>query len=280
MAKMFKDIGKASKSLLGDDMDTHRKFSFEKADIGFPVLTGQKFTSSTTDSKGLSSEFTLEGGVMAGVKMKNTASAGLSSYSTEVTLDMKTLTQADALKGLKVKVSANDKQKISAKAEYTSDMAAVSVAADPSNVAAAAYSVGLAPMAGVQCGFSGKGAAPPSALALSYTQKGAFGCFLGLSGSSFGSVTARGIYEGLAGINVGAAVNLDGGAYKSATVGATYEVDSSTSVKVVSTDSLSLKSGLTKELATGVTLTVGHAVDAAKIADTSAHTLGWTLEIK
>ena len=103
---------------------------------------------------------------------------------------------------------------------------------------------------------------------------------LGLSGAGFSSVAARGIYEGLAGVNLAASVSLDGGAYKGATVGGTYEVDDSTTLKVVSTDALSLKAGLSKELAAGVTLTVGHAVDAAKIADTSAHTVGWTLEIK
>jgi hypothetical protein len=259
-------------------MDTHRKFSFEKGGIGFPVLSGQKFTCATTDgAKGLSSELTLEGGLMDGVKTKTTANAGLSKYSTEFTLDMKKLAGVD---GLKVKVTADQAQKASVKAEYTSDMASVSIAADPAAAANAAYSVGLAPMDGVNCGFSGKGAAPPTALALSYAQKGNFGCYLGLSGAGFSSVAARGIYEGLAGVNLAASVSLDGGAYKGATVGGTYEVDDSTTLKVVSTDALSLKAGLSKELAAGVTLTVGHAVDAAKIADTSAHTVGWTLEIK
>ena len=259
-------------------MDTHRKFSFEKAAIGFPVLSGQKFTCATTDgAKGLSSELTLEGGLMDGVKTKTTTDAGLSKYSTEFTLDMKALAGVD---GLKLKVTADQAQKATVKAEYTSEMASVSISADPAAAANADYSVGLAPMDGVACGFSGKGAAPPTQLALSYTQKGTFGCFLGLSGAGFSSVAARGIYEGIAGVNLAASVSLDGGAYKGATVGASYKVDDKTTVKVVSTDSLSLKTGLTRQLADKVSLTVGHAVDAAKIADTSAHTIGWTLEIK
>jgi len=277
MATMFKDIGKKSKGLLGDDMDTHRKFSFEKKDVGFPLLTGQKFTSATTDSsKGLGSELTLEGGVMDGVSMKNTATAALSSYSTEVTLDMKKLAGGA---GLKVKVSANQAQKATVKAEYKDANAAISLQADPTNAAAAAYSIGLAPIDGVKVGCSGKGPAPPSALALSYEQKG-LGAFVGLSGSGFSAVTARGNYSVSADLDVAAQVGLASGAFKGATVGGVYTVDSSTTVKVVTTDSMSLKSGLQKELASGVTLTVGHAVDAAKIADTSAHTLGWTLEIK
>lgn len=278
MAGMFKDIGKSSKKILSDGMDTHRKFSFEKADVGFPLLDGQKFTSATTDSsKGLASELTLEGTVSTGVKMKNTANAALSSYSTEVTLDMNKLA---GVEGLKVIASVNHKQAATVKTEYTSSLAAVSLAADPANAAAAAYSVGLKPMPdlGLQIGFSGKGAAPPSALALSYDQD-SFGAFVGLAGSGYSAVTARGMYTGLKDIDLAAQVVLDGGAYKGATVGGKYKLDGSTTVKVV-TDTKSLKSGLEKKLATGVTLTVGHAVDAAKIADTSAHTLGWTLEIK
>lgn len=277
---MFDKIGKDSKDLLGKNMDTHRKFSFAKKDIGTGFLP--KFSSATTDSsKGLASTFTLEGPVpyVDGVTMKNEAATGLSSYTTEIGINMKALTQVSALDGLDVTITADEAQKTSVKAEYTSDLAAVCVDADPSNLAGAAYSVGLAPAAGISCGFSGKGAAPPSKVAVAYST-GGIGCFVGLSGSGFSSVEARGIYTGIDDVKLAAKVSLDGGAYKGATVGAVYKVDGSTTAKIVTTDKMALKTGVTKSLADGVSLTVGHAVDGAKIADTSAHTLGWTLEIK
>jgi len=279
MAKMFDKIGKDSKDLLGKNMDTHRKFSFAKKDLGIPFLP--KFSSETTDKGSLSSKFTLEGDVMAGVSMKNEGNVGLSSYSTEIGLNMQTLTKVDALAGLDLTITTDQDQATSLKAEYSNDMAAVCVdAGDITAIAKAKYSVGLAPVAGVNCGFSGAGAAPPTALALSYTQKGLFGCYLGLSGSGFTKVEARGIYTGIAGTSLAAKVSLAGSEFKGATVGGEYKVDSTTKVKVVSTDTLALKAGLSKSLADGVSLTVGHAVDAKSIADLSSHKLGWTLEIK
>jgi len=280
MAAMFDKIGKESKDLLGKGMDTHRKFSFEKKDLGIPLLP--KFTCSTTDKGKLSSSFTLEGSIYDGVSMKNEGDAGLSSYSTEIGLDMKTLTKVDALSGLNVTVTADQAMKGTVKAEYKNGMAAVCVDAKVTDMAPGtpSYSVGLAPVAGVNCGFSGAGAAPPSKLALAYTQKGAFGAYLGLSGAGFKSAEARAIYYGIDGADVAAKVTMDGAAFKGATVGGKITVDKTTKLTVVGDDKMGLKAGLAKALAPGVTLTVGHAVSAKEIASPAAHTLGWTLEIK
>jgi hypothetical protein len=254
-------------------MDTDKKFTFSKNDIGTPYFP--KFSTETTDgAKGLASKFTFEGPVMDGVSLKNETNSAMSAYKTEATLNMAKLAGVD---GLTLTLTANQAKKSTIKAEYKSDMACVCVETTPETLAAPSFSVGVA-AAGVNVGVSGSVSDPVSQVALGYSQSG-LSAMLGLSGG-FKKAEARCLYKGIDGVDI--AVKADDllGA-PSITAGAVYTVDSDTSVKVVvAQKGMGIKSGVAKTLSKGCQLTIGHSVAAADIANPSAHTLGWTLEIK
>lgn len=256
-------------------MDTDKKFTFAKKDIGTPLFP--KFTTETVDgAKGLSSKFTLEGPVMDGVSVKNECSSSMAKYKAEASLDMATLAGVD---GLSLTLTADQAKKIDIKAEYSSAMAAVCIETTPETLAAPSFSVGLAPMAGLNAGFSGSVSDPVSKISVGYAQKGLFSAFLGLSGG-FKKAEVRCLYEGIDGATVAIKAE-DCMGTPSVTAGIATSIDSSTDLKVVvAQKGMGIKAGVAKKLSPGCTLTVGHAVAVADIANPAGHTLGWTLEIK
>ena len=199
-------------------MDTHKKFSFEKKDIGTPLFP--KFTTETVDGpKGLSSKFTLEGPVMDGVSIKNECSSDMNSYSAEASLDMSTLAGVD---GLKLTVTADQAKKADIKVEYTSDLACVKVTTTPETLAAPAFEVGVSPIDGLHAGFAGSVSDPVSKVALGYSA-GDIAAMLGLSGG-FKKAEVRCLYTGVAGAKIAVkAEDLLG--VPTVTAGATYKVD-------------------------------------------------------
>ena len=179
--------------------------------------------------------------------------------------------------GAKLILKGDNTQSVSGTLEYNTDAAAGKVQFP--------FSVGLAPVEGLEVGVSGTVTDKPDAsqlyekVSVNYSQSG-FGAFIGLS-KNFAALEARGIYQ----VNddtkvaIKAADVLKGA--PELTVGAEYKVDGETTAKVVvAQKDLGIKAGVKKTLSKGVDLTVGYAVKAADLADVSKHSVGFTLDCK
>jgi len=244
----------------------------------------QEFSSETVDSGSLETTGSFKLTSEDGMDVKYTyCKSDSAEYSFESNFDLAVL--AD-VKGVTVSLEGDNKNTVKGKVEYKSAAAAVSVGGgkDAGDIKFP-FSVGLAPVAGLNVGVSGtvldtfKPEQLYESVSLGYAQKGLFTASAHLTGN-FGKVEARGTYDALDGATVGLKVaDLTG--KPAVTVGGDYEVDSDTQVKVVvEKNGALLKAGVAKSLGKGCELTVGYAVAPKDIADPSKHKCGFVLDVK
>ena len=243
----------------------------------------QKFTSKTTDTGSLSNNgsFTLSDTGMD-VKYEYTKGSDY-KYNFESNFELDKLADVS---GAKLILKGDNTQSVSGTLEYNTDAAAVSLEGGvKGGKVQFPFSVGLAPVEGLEVGVSGTVTDKPDAsqlyekVSVNYSQSG-FGAFIGLS-KNFAALEARGIYQvnGDTKVAIKAADVLKGA--PELTVGAEYKVDGDTTAKVVvAQKDLGIKAGVKKTLSKGVELTVGYAVKAADLADVSKHSVGFTLDCK
>jgi len=275
MAQFFDKIGKDSKDMLGKGMDTDKVVKIET-----PLSEGLTFTSDSSNNS-CSLKFNLP---VDGTDLKLDYAGGslvdVCSYKFESGVDLKKL---GLLPGAKLTLKGKVGGDMSGELEYKHSIAALKVGGgskkgELSFPIAAGFSV----MDGLDVGFSGtvKPAFAPEQLcetvALSYSQKGSFGLFAGLS-KKFTALEARGIYYGLPDTVVAVkATGLMAGT-PAVTLGGEYAIDGATKLKVVASQSGDIKAGLKKSLRKGCDVTLGCKTSAA---DPAAVNLGFTVDIK
>lgn len=290
-------------------MDTNKKFTFSKTAMDGLVrgclllllvllqvaanvarliqaaYVGQDFSSETVDTGSLKTtgSFTLSDPSGMDVKYEYAKTDTGPGYSFESNFNLAKLAQ---IPGVKVTLNGDNKNTVMGSVEYKSDAAAVTVAGGKdSGSTLFPFSVGLAPVPGVNVGISGtvkpdfKKEQLYESATVAYSQEGVFGASAHLT-KNFAKIEARGFYDGLDSARVGIKIaDLTGS--PSATVGGEYTVDKETKVKVVVADNGSkLQAGVAKTLGPGCKLTVGYAVPVAEISGMSSHKCGFVLDVE
>jgi hypothetical protein len=248
-------------------------------------MGAQEFSSETVDSGSLETtgSFTLKDASGMDVKYEYAKTDKGPGYSFESNFDLKKLAEVP---GAKVTLKGDNKNTVTGSVEYKSKAAAVTLeGGKKAGNTQFPFSVGLAPVPGLNVGFGGtikpdfKKEQLYESASVAYSQKGVFGASAHLT-KNFSKIEARGFYDGIPSARVGLKVADVLGA-RTATVGGEYTVDKETKVKVVVDKNCSLlKAGVAKSLGPGCKLTVGYAVGVADIAVPSKHKCGFVLDVE